>query len=86
MIMACGGWTPSLIPELDGLCETTAGSVAFYEIPRDDLELWERFGPEKFPSFAVGIRDGEKGGIYGFPRDEQGFLKIGYRGTKYDSL
>ncbi|KAK1712075.1 FAD dependent oxidoreductase [Colletotrichum lupini] len=55
-ILACGGWTPSLLPAMDGLCETTAGSV---------------------------VRDGAEGGLYGFPRDENGWLKIGYRGTKY---
>ncbi|KAF2029381.1 hypothetical protein EK21DRAFT_89798 [Setomelanomma holmii] len=41
-IMACGGWTPALLPQLDGLC-----------------------------------------GLYGFPRDEDGYMKLGYRGTKY---
>lgn len=29
------------------------------------------------------MRDGAEGGLYGFPRDEQGWFKIGYRGTKY---
>ena len=47
-IMACGGWTPGLIPQLDGLCETTAGSVATFKIPRSS-ELWERLAPERFP-------------------------------------
>ncbi|UPK91787.1 hypothetical protein LCI18_002722 [Fusarium solani-melongenae] len=55
-IIACGGWTPSLVPSLDGLAEATAGSV---------------------------IADGPDAGLYGFPVDEQGHLKIGYRGTKY---
>ncbi|KAL4864333.1 hypothetical protein BDV12DRAFT_188993 [Aspergillus spectabilis] len=55
-ILACGGWTPSILPALDNLCEATAGSV---------------------------MRDGAEGGLYGFPRDDNGWLKIGYRGTKY---
>ncbi|EKG17320.1 FAD dependent oxidoreductase [Macrophomina phaseolina MS6] len=29
------------------------------------------------------MRDGAEGGLYGFARDERGYLKIGYRGTKY---
>jgi sarcosine oxidase/L-pipecolate oxidase len=29
------------------------------------------------------MRDGANGGLYGFPRDDKGYLKIGYRGTKY---
>ncbi|RMY70025.1 hypothetical protein D0863_06074 [Hortaea werneckii] len=81
-ILACGGWTPSLIPELDHLCETTAGSVAMYKIPRRSA-LWDRLAPERFPSWQYKMRDGAEGGLYGFARDEQGWFKIGYRGTKY---
>ena len=80
-IVAGGGWTPTLVPELDGLCETTGGSVFFYEISRES-SLWDRFSSKNFPSYTFGMRDGAKGGIYGFPRDEKGIMKIGYRGTK----
>ncbi|PSN61690.1 putative sarcosine oxidase [Corynespora cassiicola Philippines] len=76
-IMACGGWTPSLLPQLDGLCETTAGSVVMYKIPRES-KLWDRFAPGNLTTYMWKER-----GIYGFPRDENGYLKIGYRGTKY---
>ena len=82
VIMACGGWTPSLIPEMDGLCETTSGSVTFLQIPRHS-PLWARFAPENFPVWTVQLRDGELGGVYGFPRDEHGIMKVAYRGTKY---
>jgi sarcosine oxidase/L-pipecolate oxidase len=81
-ILACGGWTPSLLPALDGLCETTAGSVAFLKIPKHS-PLFQRFAPENFPSWQYKMRDGADGGLYGFPRDDNGRLKIGYRGTKY---
>jgi sarcosine oxidase/L-pipecolate oxidase len=81
-ILACGGWTPSLIPALDGLCETTAGSVVLLKIPPDS-PLFKRFAPENFPSWQYKMRDGADGGLYGFPRDDDGWLKIGYRGTKY---
>lgn len=84
-IVAGGGWTPTIVPELDGLCETTGGSVLFYKIPRGS-PLWDRFSSKNFPSYQIGMRDGAKGGIYGFPRDEKGIMKIGYRGTKYASL
>lgn len=82
VIMACGGWTPSLVPQLDGLCETTAGSVAVYRLPRGS-PAWDRFAPENFPVWMYRMRDGAGGGLYGFPRDDAGYLKIGYRGTKY---
>ncbi|ETI24904.1 hypothetical protein G647_04274 [Cladophialophora carrionii CBS 160.54] len=82
VIMACGGWTPSLLPELDGICETTAGSVIMLKIPRSS-PLFERLAPERFPSWSYRMRDGANGGLYGFPRDDKGYLKIGYRGTKF---
>ncbi|KAH6678861.1 FAD dependent oxidoreductase [Plectosphaerella plurivora] len=82
VVMACGGWTPSLVPQLDGLCETTAGSVAVYRLPRRSA-AFDRFGPDKFPVWMFKMRDGAGGGLYGFPRDDEGLLKIGYRGTKY---
>lgn len=81
-IMACGGWTPVLVPELDGLCEATVGSVALLKIPRSS-PLWDRLSPEKFPTFTWNMRFGAEGGMYGFPRNEDGWFKIGYRGTKY---
>ncbi|KAF7596106.1 hypothetical protein BBP40_003368 [Aspergillus hancockii] len=81
-IIACGGWTPSLLPEMDGLCETTAGSVAMIQIP-EGSPLRQRFSPANFPVFQWNVRSGENGNLYGFPLDDRGVLKIGYRGTKY---
>ncbi|CAM1503327.1 Fc.00g081030.m01.CDS01 [Cosmosporella sp. VM-42] len=81
-IMACGPWTPSLVPQLDGLCEATAGSVVVFQIPKSST-LFDRFAPGNFPIWMFKMRDGKEGGLYGFPRDDNGYLKIGYRGTKY---
>ncbi|KAJ5996830.1 hypothetical protein N7499_006856 [Penicillium canescens] len=81
-ILACGGWTPVLLPELDGLCEATAGSVMLFKIP-EGSPLWDRLGADKFPTWMWNMRNGAEGGLYGFPRDENGWFKVGYRGTKY---
>ncbi|KAI0593988.1 putative sarcosine oxidase [Biscogniauxia sp. FL1348] len=81
-VLACGAWTPVLLPQLDGLCEATAGSVALLRIPRES-GLWERLGPGNFPTFTWDLRGGAAGGVYGFPRDEEGWFKVGYRGSKY---
>ncbi|CAL5872044.1 uncharacterized protein PFLUO_LOCUS6301 [Penicillium psychrofluorescens] len=81
-ILACGGWTPVLLPELDGLCEATAGSVILMKIPTNS-PLWDRLGPQQFPTFTFNMRAGSQGGLYGFPRNEDGYFKVGYRGTKY---
>jgi sarcosine oxidase / L-pipecolate oxidase len=82
VVMACGGYTPMLVPQLDGLCETTAGSQIMLRIPRES-PLFDRFAPERFPSYMWKLWDGVEGGLYGFPRDDKGWLKIGYRGIKY---
>ncbi|KAI7759586.1 hypothetical protein LZL87_013834 [Fusarium oxysporum] len=79
-IAACGGWTPTLIPESDGFAETTARCVVIFKLPED---LRERFSPSRFPAWSFKIADGAETGLYGFPVDENGLLKIGYRGTKY---
>lgn len=82
LIMACGGWTPSLILELDGLCGTTARSVLLYEIPKES-PLRQKFSHANFPAFMFKQREGVDGGLYGFPVDHNGVLKIGYYGIKY---
>ncbi|KAF9887175.1 hypothetical protein FE257_010429 [Aspergillus nanangensis] len=82
MIMACGGWTPTLVPQLDNVCETTAGGVCIFQLPPDST-LWDRFAPENFPTWTYDMRNGESGGLYGFARDSHGAVKIGYRGTKF---
>lgn len=50
-VMACGGWTPSLVTQLDSLCETTAGSVCVFQLPASSA-LWDRFAPERFPTWT----------------------------------
>ncbi|KAI9042020.1 uncharacterized protein KD926_006144 [Aspergillus affinis] len=81
-IMACGGWTPSLVTQLDHLCETTAGSVALFQLSPNKA-LWDRFAPENFPTWSYNLRHGKNGGLYGFARDPHGVVKMGYRGTKF---
>ncbi|KAF4466387.1 sarcosine oxidase [Fusarium albosuccineum] len=82
VIVACGGWTPSLISSLDNFAETTAGSVVIYKIP-ESSPLRQRFHPSVFPAWSFKIADGADAGLYGFPSDGNGYVKIGYRGTKY---
>ncbi|KAI1311503.1 FAD dependent oxidoreductase [Xylaria venustula] len=85
VVVAGGGWTASLLPEADGLIETTAGSVATVQLPLDRPDLWERFAPENVPVISWGMHQGKGNdkGIYSFPRDENGVIKIGFRKTKW---
>ncbi|KAJ8120186.1 hypothetical protein ONZ43_g3042 [Nemania bipapillata] len=81
VVVAGGGWTAGLLPEADGLIETTAGSVATIQLPKERLDLWERFSPENFPVITWGFSEGKD--AYSFPRDENGVIKIGFRKTKW---
>ncbi|KAI0104851.1 FAD dependent oxidoreductase [Nemania sp. FL0031] len=81
VVVAGGGWTAGLLPEADGLIETTAGSVVTIQLPKDRLDLWDRFSPENFPVITWGMHEGKD--IYSFPRDENGAIKVGFRKTKW---
>jgi sarcosine oxidase/L-pipecolate oxidase len=80
VIIACGGWTPTILPETSRSLETTAGSVVTVQIPRENKVLWDRFAPKNMPVFTWGMKEGK--GMYGFPRMEDGTVKFGYRATK----
>ncbi|KAF3064047.1 L-pipecolate oxidase [Daldinia childiae] len=84
VVVAGGGWTPSLIPEVQGLLETTAGSVANIHIPKDQSDLWDRFAPENQPVITWGSRQGKD--VYSLPRDGNGVFKIGWRSTKWTNF
>lgn len=72
------------MPEVQGLLETTAGSVANIRIPKDRPDLWERFAPENQPVITWGSWQGKE--VYSIPRDdESGTFKIGWRKKKLGS-
>jgi sarcosine oxidase/L-pipecolate oxidase len=81
VVVACGGWTPSLLPEVSRLLETTAGSVSTVQLPKDRPDLWETFAPENFPVITYDMAGGA--GLYCLPRTDDGLVKVAYRGTKY---
>lgn len=84
VVVACGGWTPGLLPESSRSIETTAGSIVKVHIPKENKELWDRYAPENMPVFTWGMKEGK--GMYGFPRMEDGIIKFGYRATKWTSF
>ncbi|KAI2617948.1 FAD dependent oxidoreductase [Hypomontagnella submonticulosa] len=84
VVVASGGWTPSLVPEVQGLLETTAGSVATIQISKDDPDLWEKFAPENHPVISWGSKQGKE--VYSIPRDDNGAFKIGWRKTKWTNF
>jgi len=88
VIIAAGGWTPSLVKEADQLLETTAGSVLTVQIPKSRADLWEKFSPKNFPVWSWRMSGytqsgSNTGGLYGFPRTTDGLVKFGFRGAKW---
>jgi len=89
LILACGGWTPSLLPtKLSHLLETTSGSVLSTRLPKDRPDLWNRFAPANFPVWSWNMGSYSQpgkdiGGIYGLPRTPEGVVKIAFRGAKW---
>ncbi|KAG5747309.1 hypothetical protein H9Q70_010013 [Fusarium xylarioides] len=59
-IMACGPQTPLLVPELDHLCEATAGSVVVFKIPKTS-PVFDQLSPTKFPTWMYNMRHGARG-------------------------
>ncbi|KAI7084178.1 nucleotide-binding domain-containing protein [Hortaea werneckii] len=87
VIVACGGWTPSIVPATERLLETTSGSVLSIRLPKDRQDLWEKHSPENFPVWdwksSGYILFQNVGGIYGLPRTPDGVVKMAFRGAKW---
>ncbi|KAI5240205.1 nucleotide-binding domain-containing protein [Aureobasidium subglaciale] len=88
VIIAAGGWTPSLLPAAQPLLETTAGIILTINLPTSRPNLWSKYSPTNFPVWSWNMGgydiDSEKaGGLYGFPRTPEGVMKFGFRGAKW---
>lgn len=53
VVVAAGGWTASVVPEVSSLLETTGGSLAFIDIPKNRPDLLEKFGPSRFCGWSL---------------------------------
>ncbi|KAL7421622.1 hypothetical protein Q5752_003391 [Cryptotrichosporon argae] len=83
-IVACGGWTASVVPEVAPLLETTGGSVLYVDLPPDRRDLWERFGSARLPVWS--FQTSTSTGYGGFPITDKGRIKFGYRDVKYTNF
>ncbi|GAB7354658.1 hypothetical protein MBLNU459_g5087t2 [Dothideomycetes sp. NU459] len=87
VIVAAGGWTPSLVPQVDHLLEATAGSIVMFQLPKHRADLWDKYDPKNFPVWSWKMdayRPGTStGGLYGLPRTPDGIVKFGFRGAKW---
>lgn len=85
--IVAGSFSAQLLPDLSYHLESSAGSIATFKIGENNLELWEKYSPEKFPvmTWKSMPRDNhgkDTGSVYVFPRTSDGLVKIGYRGIK----
>lgn len=92
VLIACGGWTPSLLPETQQLLETTSGSVLSIQLPKNKPDLWDKYDEKNFPvwswnmgSYKHGDSISSIGGLYGLPRTPEGIVKVAFRGAKWTS-
>ena len=82
-----GSFTTQLLPELSYHLESSAGSLVTFKIDRGNKTLWDKYSPQNFPVItwpsASRSRIGkETGSVYAFPRNDDGVIKIGFRGIK----
>ena len=72
VLVACGAWTPVLLPELSQVLRPVAQPVV-HLAPADA-------GPYRAPHFPVWAADISATGWYGFPATPEGIVKIGNHG------
>lgn len=86
VIIACGAWSPSLVPQLESINQATSGNIIVIKIPEDRKDLINKYSIQKFPVVAwksYSQRD-EGGGVFFFPITEpEPYLKFGARHTKW---
>ncbi|KAI8619916.1 FAD dependent oxidoreductase [Chytriomyces sp. MP71] len=81
VLVAAGSWTPSLVPQLQGLCSPSAQPVVHFAIK--DEKLKQRLQSDRFPVFFADVSDT---GIYGFPLNPTtGEVKIAHHGVGFSS-
>jgi glycine/D-amino acid oxidase-like deaminating enzyme len=72
VVVACGAWTPFLLPDLADRMWPAAQPVVFFR-PADPRP----FQGERFPVWCADIT---RTGRYGFPADADGLVKVGHHG------
>ncbi|CAG8021745.1 unnamed protein product [Penicillium salamii] len=59
VVLACGPWTSTVLPEAHRSVEATMGTVMFIDIPEDRKDLREKFHPDNFPVWRFIQGEGE---------------------------
>ncbi|KAJ6171845.1 hypothetical protein N7470_000912 [Penicillium chermesinum] len=87
IIVACGPWSSSVVPEAHRSVEATMGTLMFIDVPSNRQDLRERFHPDNFPIWR--FLEGEGDSAYeggGFPITREGRLKFGFRARKFTNF
>ncbi len=73
VVLACGAWTPTLLPEMRPWLVPRAMPLLYFR-PDDPA-------PFRPPSFPVWAADIARSGWYGFPVSAEGLVKVGHHGV-----
>ncbi|KAF2167794.1 hypothetical protein M409DRAFT_65895 [Zasmidium cellare ATCC 36951] len=87
VVVACGPWSASVIPEAHRTVEATMGTVMFMDIPEDRQDLRKKFHSDNIPVWRF-IEEDADGGYEGggFPITAEGRLKFGFRARKFTNF
>ena len=88
VVINSGPWSTSLVPELDGINEGTAGNIVTFKIPESRKDLRMKYSPENFPIICWKTGHSREhdylAGMFMFPIIEpEGYMKMIIRQTKY---
>lgn len=86
VIVACGAWSPKIVPELQGINQATSGNILIIKIPEERKDLIEKYSVKNFPVVAWESyeKKDDVGGVFFFPLIQPGnYLKFGARLTRY---
>jgi sarcosine oxidase/L-pipecolate oxidase len=77
IIIACGAWTTTILPEMNGIIKTTGQPVVHFQIPKANQDSYS-------PN-CVWLADIANTGYYGFPQTKSGEIKIANHGPGYSN-
>lgn len=87
VIVACGPWSPKLVPQLAGFSEAMNGNVAVIKIPEDRPDLFKKYHPDNFPLLAWraqrSVEQQPFSGVSIFPSSPEGLVKFIVRQRRY---
>jgi sarcosine oxidase/L-pipecolate oxidase len=77
IIIACGAWTTTILPEMKDMIKATGQPVVHFQVPKTNQDSYS-------PN-CVWLADISNTGYYGFPQTKSGEIKIANHGPGYSN-